>query len=165
MEERIRTGIVDEAIDVEELIEWATNPGTGAVVTFTGTVRDHSPGLREVVAIDYEVFERAARTRLQDLGTRALETFTGVGRIALIHRQGRVALGEGSVWVVVSAAHRAQAFEAATYCIDLLKETVPVWKQELTADGETHPATGTPVADLDSAHREWLERRDSRGVR
>jgi molybdopterin synthase catalytic subunit len=163
--DRLRTDVVDEPVDVDSLIEWATTPGTGAVVTFTGTVRDHSPELTDVVAIDYEVFERAARARLQDLGARALETFAQVGRVALIHRRGHVALGEGSVWVVVSAAHRAEAFEAATYCIDVLKETVPVWKQELTADGDSQPATGTPVADLETAHRQWFDRRGSRSSR
>lgn len=165
MTDRLRIDVVDEPVDVDFLIEWATTPGTGAVVTFTGTVRDHSPRLSDVVAIDYEVFERAARVRLQDLGIRALETFAQVGRVALIHRQGHVALGEGSVWVVVSAAHRAEAFEAATYCIDILKETVPVWKQELTVGGDSQPATGTPVADLETAHGQWFDRRGMRSSR
>jgi molybdopterin synthase catalytic subunit len=163
--DRLRTDVVDEPVDVDSLIEWATTPGTGAVVTFTGTVRDHSPGLSGVVAIEYEVFERAARARLHDLGVRTLETFAQVGRVALIHRQGHVVLGEGSVWVVVSAAHRGEAFEAAAYCIDVLKETVPVWKQEVTAGGDSQPATGTPVADLETAHQQWFDRRGARSPR
>ena len=165
MGDRLRAAVVDEPVEIDSLVEWATTPGTGAVVTFTGTVRDHSLELSNVVAIDYEVFERAARLRLQDLGARALETFGGIGRVALIHRQGHVALGEGSVWVVVSAAHRAEAFEAAAYCIDVLKETMPVWKREMTEGGDTQPATGAPVAELEAAHRQWLDRRGSRSTR
>jgi molybdopterin synthase catalytic subunit len=162
VEDRLRTEVVDEPVDLESLVSWATTPGTGAVVTFTGTVRDHSDGLHAVVAIDYEVFERAARSRLWELGSRALGTFDGLGRVALIHRQGSVALGEGSVWVVVSAAHRGDAFEAATYCIDVLKEALPVWKREVTQDGVSHSAPGTPIADLDAAHQQWLLRRGTR---
>jgi molybdopterin synthase catalytic subunit len=155
----VRVEIVDAPADLDELTSWAVTPSTGAVVSFLGTVRDHSPGLEGVTAIDYEVYEQLCRTRLEDIAERCRHAFPDVVRLALVHRRGVVALGEPSVWVVASAGHRPSAFDAAAYCIDVLKETVPVWKREITADGRRTPAAGTPVVDVTEAHDRWFERR------
>lgn len=117
-------------LPVDEARRWVTLPRTGGVVVFTGVVRDHSQGREGVHALSYEAWEARARSRLADVGEAALRRWSDLGRVALLHRLGDVALGEPTVVVAVSSPHRAEAFDAARFCIDTLKETVPIWKRE-----------------------------------
>ena len=109
---------------------WAVTPSCGAVVSFTGVVRDHSDGRAGVTGLTYEAYEAEATRRLADVATETRRRWPEVGRLVLLHRVGDLELSEPSVVVVASAPHRAEAFEAARFCIDTLKETVPIWKRE-----------------------------------
>lgn len=127
--------VIDGTLSVDRALAWASLPSCGAVVTFSGTVRDHSPGRIGVTALEFEVFAEEAVARLGRVASSAREQWADVGRLVLLHRTGRLVVGDTSVVVVVSTPHRAEAFDAARYCIDTLKRTVPVWKRETWADG------------------------------
>jgi molybdopterin synthase catalytic subunit len=119
-----------DALPVDAATEWATTARSGAVVVFLGVVRDHADGRDGVHALTYEAYEEQAVPRLAEVASAARQQWPVVERIALLHRVGELALSETSVAVVVSAPHRAEAFDAARFCIDTLKETVPIWKRE-----------------------------------
>ncbi len=130
--------VVTETLSVGTLYDWAIRPDCGAVVVFSGTTRDHSvEGSLErtgVQFLEYEAYEPEAIARMQSIAAQARAMWPNLGRIAIVHRIGRVDLGESSVLVVVSAPHRPEAFAAARYAIDALKSSVPIWKHE-TWDG------------------------------
>ena len=111
-------------------MEWATTPDCGGVVCFAGTVRNSSEGRPGVSALTYEAYEEQAVVRLREVADEARRRWPDTVRLVLLHRTGRLELCEASVIVVASSPHRAQAFEAARFCIDTLKETVPIWKRE-----------------------------------
>lgn len=117
-------------IALDEITAWATLPRCGAVVSFSGTVRDHSHRRPNVRTLRYEAYEEYAVDRLHDVAHAARRRWHDLGRVALVHRTGLLAVGETAVVVVTSAPHRAEAFEAAAFCIDTLKATVPLWKFE-----------------------------------
>ena len=127
--------VTDRPLPVDGAIAWATLPSCGALVTFCGVVRDHSDGRPGVTSLEYEVFAEAAVPRLAEVAASARRTWPSIGRLALLHRVGRLDVGETSVLVVASTPHRSEAFESARYCIDTLKRTVPVWKRETWAGG------------------------------
>jgi molybdopterin synthase catalytic subunit len=114
---------------------WAAAATTGAVVCFSGVVREHSDGRSGVTSITYEAYEPEASRRLGQIAAEARRRWPVLVRVAMLHRVGDVVLTEPSVVVVVSAPHRPQAFDAARFCIDTLKETVPIWKREHWAGG------------------------------
>jgi len=118
-----------------ELHEWAVAPDCGAVVVFTGTVRDHADGRDGVVALEYEAWDDAAVEAFARITSRARETMPDVRRIAIHHRTGRLELGEAAVVVAVSSPHRDTAFDAARWIMDAVKHSAPVWKKEHWADG------------------------------
>ncbi len=105
----------------------------GAVAIFDGIVRNHSRG-RRTLYLDYEAYEEMALGQMRQLARQARDRF-GVRQVILIHRLGRLEIGETSVLVVVASAHRAAAFDACRWLIDTLKRTVPIWKKETFADG------------------------------
>lgn len=105
----------------------------GAVVTFEGVVRNHSQG-RTTLHLEYEAYEAMAIRKMEELGNEAKHSFA-IDGIAIVHRLGRLEIGETSVVIVVTAAHRRAAFEACQFAIDRLKQTVPIWKKEYFADG------------------------------
>ena len=107
---------------------WTERPHCGAVVLFTGTVRDHAEGRRGVSTLVYEAYEEEDDSRLASIAAEARRREPTLGRLALLHRVGMLEVGEASVVVVASAPHRAEAFDAARFAIDTLKATVPVWK-------------------------------------
>ena len=121
-------------------------PGCGAVVTFLGTVRDLT-GDEVTVALDYEAYGPMAEKKLAEIETEVRRRWP-VGDVALVHRLGRLDVGEISVAVAVSAPHRAEAFDALRYAVDTLKELVPIWKRENAPDGtgewvhQSAPASG-----------------------
>ena len=122
-------------LPVVEALAWATQPSCGAVVTFTGTVRDHSEGRPGVESLEYETYPEHVDTAMAGVVAEVRHRWPAVGRIAALHRVGRLSLGEVAVVVVVSAPHRAEAFEAARFCIDELKATAPIWKRETWSGG------------------------------
>jgi molybdopterin synthase catalytic subunit len=128
-------GLTAEPLPVGAALDWATLPGCGAVVVFTGTVRDHAEGREEVTHLEYEAYESEVVPTLAAVVVETRRRWPVVARIALLHRVGVVDLGEPSVVVVVSAPHRPEAFDAARFAIDTLKETVPIWKREFWKDG------------------------------
>lgn len=121
-------------IDVSALCERVAGPAFGALATFSGTVRDTFEG-RRVQHLEYEAYEAMALRTLHEIGA-ALHRRFGIGRIAIVHRTGRLAIGETSVAIAVSAAHRRPALEACAAAIDIVKSTVPVWKKEFYEGGE-----------------------------
>ena len=134
--------LTHEPIDHAALTESVRAPHCGAVVTFLGTVRDLT-GERVTVALDYEAYPGMAEKKLAEIEADTRARWP-VGDIALVHRLGRLEIGEVSVAVAVSCPHRADAFAACRHAIDRLKELVPIWKRENWADGTTewvHPGT------------------------
>jgi molybdopterin synthase catalytic subunit len=123
-------------LPVADVYDWSVRPDCGAVVLFSGTVRDHAEGRAGVAHLTYEAYEEQVVPRLDAIAGEIRRRWPDVGRIALLHRTGRLELGTSSVVVSVSAPHRGEAFEAARYGIDTLKATVPIWKQETWADGQ-----------------------------
>jgi molybdopterin synthase catalytic subunit len=125
--------IVRNKIDVAGFVEMLKRPEDGAVAVFEGTVRNHTRG-RRTLYLDYEAYEGMAVKQMDALVSSAVEKFA-IGQARIVHRLGRMEIGETSVLVVVSAAHRAPAFDACRFLIDTLKKTVPIWKKEHFADG------------------------------
>lgn len=125
--------LVRKPIDTPEIVEKLKAPPDGAVVVFEGIVRNHS-GNRATAYLEYEAYEPMAVVKMREIGAQMLEKFSIRG-FAIIHRLGRLEIGETSVLIVASAAHRGAAFDACRYGIDTLKRTVPIWKKEFFADG------------------------------
>jgi molybdopterin synthase catalytic subunit len=126
--------VTEKPIDINELLTFVTRPQTGAVVTFVGTTRDHNDG-RRVVALRYEAYTDMAEKELERVGQEARERWR-IERIAIVHRIGHVDIGESSVAIAASAAHRNDAFEACRFAIEEIKRSVPIWKKELFEGGE-----------------------------
>ncbi len=126
--------VTQKAIDLQELVNFATDPGAGAIVTFIGTARDHNNG-RKVIALEYESYPEMAEKELARLGEEARKRWN-LQRIAIVHRIGPVQISEPSVVIAVSAAHRSDAFEACRFAIEEIKKSVPIWKKELFEGGE-----------------------------
>ena len=139
-----------DELPAAEAMAWATLPSCGGVVCFAGTVRDSSDGRPGVTALTYEAYEEQAVVRLEEVAAEARLRWPDIVRTVLLHRTGRLELTEASVIVVVSAPHRAQAFEAARYCIDTLKETVPIWKAEDWAGGSDWALGEHPIRPVTS---------------
>ena len=128
--------ISPDPIDAAELVKMVSEPGSGAVVTFAGLVRDNNLG-RAVDYLEYEAYPEMAEVKLRQVVSEAREKWPKIRRVAVVHRVGHLALGETAVLVAVGAAHRDDgAFQAARYAIDRIKEIVPIWKKEGWADGE-----------------------------
>jgi molybdopterin synthase catalytic subunit len=139
--------LVREPIDVPALVAHIRAPEDGAIVTFDGFVRNQSHN-RATLYLDYEAYESMALAKMREIGDQLHERHA-IHRVAMVHRLGRLEIGETSVFIAVSAPHRAAAFDACRYAIDTLKRNVPIWKKEyfedgaVWADGELPPA---PVA-------------------
>jgi len=139
-----RAAIVRERIDAETILEKIKRPEDGAAVLFDGVVRNNTRG-RQTLYLDYEAYEEMALNQMEELAEQAIAKF-GVRDVALVHRLGRLELGETSVLIVVASAHRAAAFEACRWLIDTLKRTVPIWKKEYFVDGAVW-ADGEPFPE------------------
>ena len=118
----------------------------GGTVLFIGTVRNNHQG-RRVVGLEYEAYERMAEAKLSEIEDEARKRWP-IKRIAIIHRKGRLKVGDVSVVVAVSSGHRAEAFEASRFAIESLKRTVPIWKREMTAEGMTEWVEGERIEKL-----------------
>jgi molybdopterin synthase catalytic subunit len=141
-------GLTDGPLSVGAVADWAVLPSCGAVVTFTGTARDHSEGRPGVRALAYEAYEEQIEPRFTALADEARRRWPDLGRLALLHRVGPVAIGEASVVVAASAPHRDHAFEAARWCIDSLKATAPIWKRETWEGGESWGLDARDLTEL-----------------
>ena len=131
-----RFEITDGPIDLNELVAQVTLPTTGAVCTFTGTVRGRSAA-HETARLDYEAYTPMAEAKLRQVAREIRERWPKVEGIAIVQRVGRLPVGAFTVLIAVSAGHRTDGvFEAARYGIDRLKEIVPVWKKEIGPHGE-----------------------------
>lgn len=136
--------LIRERIDAEKLVAAAKDGEDGAVVVFDGIVRNNSRG-RKTLHLDYEAYEEMALKQMNQLAAQAREQFS-VRHVSIVHRLGRLEIGETSVLIIVASAHRAAAFDASRWIIDTLKKTVPIWKREtfvdgaVWADGEPFPA-------------------------
>jgi molybdopterin synthase catalytic subunit len=144
-------GLTDLALPTSAALSWSVLPGCGAEVLFSGTVRDHAEGRPGVTELKYEAYQEAGLSRLAAIAAEARRRWDGLGRIALLHRLGPLQVGECSVVVVVSAPHRGVAFEAARWCIDTLKSTVPIWKLETWEGGV---GWGTEASDIATIEEE-----------
>jgi len=123
-----------EPLNRTALIRAVSHPSIGSIVVFEGVVRDNAYG-KQVQYLEYEVYEEMAVEQLRTIITQVQQRW-GVERVAVAHRFGRLEIGEASVLIVVASPHRNEAFEACRYIIDTLKRTVPIWKKEVTTNGE-----------------------------
>jgi MoaE-MoaD fusion protein len=122
-----------DAIQADALVAAAKHGEDGAVLVFDGIVRNNSRG-RQTLYLDYEAYEEMATKQMNELAREAITRFE-VRYVAIVHRLGRLQVGETSVLIIVSSAHRRQAYEASRWLIDTLKKTVPIWKKETFVDG------------------------------
>ena len=134
---------------LEAAVAWANRPHCGAVVMFSGNARDNSPERPEVYELTYEAYEAEAEGRLAAVAHQARERWPDLGRLALLHRTGTLKVGDAAVVVVASAPHRQEAFSAARFCIDALKATVPSWKLERWAGGESWGREAQHLSDIE----------------
>lgn len=134
MQSRILCKIIDQSINMQELADFVADPAAGALATFVGMTRNTNEG-RRVVRLEYECYAGMAEKEMVKIAEEALSRWPIV-KVAMIHRIGRVDIGEASVAIAVSSGHRHAAFEACHYAINQLKETVPIWKKELYEGGE-----------------------------
>ncbi|MBU6281103.1 molybdenum cofactor biosynthesis protein MoaE [bacterium] len=126
--------LTSEPILVDDLVRAAGDPASGALVLFVGTTRDHNQG-RQVERLEYEAYPGMAEREMEKIADEARRRWP-LQKVAIVHRTGVVPVGEASVAIAVSSAHRADAFEAARFAIDRLKEVVPIWKKEFFEGGE-----------------------------
>jgi molybdopterin synthase catalytic subunit len=128
-----RAAIVRERIDTQAVLAEVTRPEDGAAVVFEGVVRNNTRG-RQTMYLEYEAYEAMALQELERLCEKSLAEFR-VREVRIVHRLGRLDIGETSVLIIVASAHRGAAFEACRSLIDTLKRTVPIWKKEFFSDG------------------------------
>jgi molybdopterin synthase catalytic subunit len=140
--------LTDEALPVAVLYDWVLRPDCGAVVVFSGTVRDHAEGRDGVEQLAYEAYEQAVVERFGAIAAEARSRWPTVGRLAIVHRLGPLVVSETAVVVAVSSPHRDEAFDAARFVIDTLKETVPIWKHETWRDGADWGTGAAPIRDV-----------------
>jgi len=139
-----RFELLHSPIDLEATVREVRGDQDGAIVAFDGFVRNESHGRRTQYLV-YEAYESMALTKMKEIGQLIHEKFA-IHRLVILHRLGRLEVGETSVFITVSAPHRAAAFDACRFAIDTLKRTVPIWKKEyfedgaVWADGELPPA-------------------------
>lgn len=128
--------VTTEPLNVQQVHNLVKTPTDGAVVTFDGIVRNNFDG-RAVRCLEYEAYTDMAEKKMAEIAEEMRNKFA-VGDIAMVHRVGRLEIGESSILIAVAAPHRQPAFEACAYGMDRVKEEVPVWKKEFFADGESH---------------------------
>jgi molybdopterin synthase catalytic subunit len=143
--------LVQEPIDAAALVEHVRTGADGAIVTFDGCVRDQSHG-RRTLYLEYEAYESMALAKMSEIAAGLHKKFP-IDRVAISHRLGRLEIGDTSVFIAVSAPHRAAAFDACRYAIDTLKRSVPIWKKEYFEDGAVWADGELPPAPQDTQAR------------
>lgn len=153
--DRSYSSITREKIDTQAVLAKLKHPADGAALVFEGVVRDNTRG-RRTLHLNYEAYEEMALKQMDALAEQALQQFP-IRAVAIVHRLGRLEIGEVSVLIVVASAHRAAAFDACRWLIDTLKRTVPIWKKEYFQDGAVW-ADGEPFPEgiprLEGSHSE-----------
>ena len=134
MNQHIEIILSDKTLNEQACSDFVKNDESGGIVTFVGTVRNQTKGKR-VLRLDFEAYEPMAVSEMRKIAEQAVEKFS-LKKIAIYHRVGNLEIGEVPVVIAASAAHRGAAFDACEYAIDMLKETVPIWKKEIFEDGE-----------------------------
>jgi molybdopterin synthase catalytic subunit len=130
-----------EPLHLDEVVGFVADPSAGGICTFSGTVRDHS-AQGAVTGLTYEAWTDEAERRLRAIADEAASRWALCG-VAIVHRFGNLGVGESSVVIAVSSAHRAEAFEACRHVIERLKQDVPIWKKESLTSGEAHWVMGS----------------------
>jgi molybdopterin synthase catalytic subunit len=143
--------LVHNPIDADGLIRHVRTGGDGAIVTFDGCVRNQSHG-RRTLYLDYEAYESMALAKMREIAAEVHAKFP-IDRVAIAHRLGRLEIGETSVFIAVSAPHRAAAFDACRFAIDTLKRSVPIWKKEYFEDGAVWADGELPPVPQDTQSR------------
>lgn len=142
-------GLTEDALPIGDIYSWTVRPDCGAVVLFSGTIRNHAEGRDGVEHLTYEAYAEQVSPRFEAIGDELRRRWPEVGRVCLVHRVGRLEIGESSVVAAVSSPHRPTAFEAARFAIDALKESAPIWKYEVWSDGADW---GTGANEIRDAH-------------
>ena len=127
--------VTRDVLSVDEVVASVTDAAVGAVVTFVGVVRGTSEG-RQVRYLEYEAYPEMAERTLAQIGEEVRARWPEILRVAIVHRVGRLEIGETAVVIALAAAHRPGVFDALRFAIDRLKEIVPIWKKEVWIDGE-----------------------------
>lgn len=138
--------VTDKPINLQELVDFVSDPEAGAIATFIGTTRNNNEG-RKVVALDYEAYPEMAEKELTRIGEEAAKKWP-ICKMAIMHRIGPVQITQASVMIAVSSAHREAAFAASRFAIEEIKRIVPIWKKEVFEGGEVWigTQTGQPFA-------------------
>lgn len=144
----IRVGVSSRPLAPDEILDSVTSEGDGAVLLFTGTVRNHNRD-RPVVTLTYEAYRDMAEAELERIASEALERFD-VSRVAAVHRTGSLQPGEASVAIAIAAPHRDACYEASRYMIEELKGRLPIWKRETYADGSSRWLGGERPPELEA---------------
>ena len=126
--------VTNEDFSVDEVLNGLRSREMGALVTFVGVVRGHSDG-RDVDRIEIQVYEEMAKSQLEAIREEALERY-GVEEIAIVHRYGSLRVSENIMMIAVGAGHRPEGFDACRYVLERIKESVPIWKKEITPKGD-----------------------------
>lgn len=126
--------ITPEPISVDQVVGTLVDPAVGAIATFVGVVRGLT-GARETLYLEYEAYPEMAERTLAQVGGEVQAHWPEIRQVAIVHRTGRLEIGETAVVIALSAAHRRQVFDALHYAIDRIKQIVPIWKKEVWADG------------------------------
>ena len=146
--ERLWVGLTRSPLSLERAADWVARADCGATVVFSGTVRDHADGRPGVSELEYEAYESQVEPRLARIAQSACADWAEVGRVVIWHRIGTLSVGESSIVVAASAAHRSEAFDAARFCIDTVKTSVPIWKRERWDGGEDWGLDAHDVAEV-----------------
>lgn len=141
--------LIRQPISITKLMRYVRASSDGAVVGFDGCVRDNSNG-RRTLYLEYEAYEAMALAKMKEIAADLRQKFA-VGRVAMVHRLGRLEIGEASVFIAVAAPHRAAAFDACRYAIDTLKREVPIWKKEFFEDGAVWAEGELPPVPAETA--------------
>ncbi|MBM4264381.1 MAG: molybdenum cofactor biosynthesis protein MoaE [Deltaproteobacteria bacterium] len=138
--------VIDKPINLQELVDYVSDPEAGAIATFIGTTRNNNEG-RKVIALDYEAYPEMAEKELARIGEEAAKKWQ-ICKMAIVHRIGPVQITQASVMIAVSSAHREAAFAASRFAIEEIKRIVPIWKKEVFEGGEVWigTQTGQPFA-------------------
>ena len=143
--------LTTDELQVGAIYDWCLQDDCGAIVVFSGTVRDHSEHRTVVSLLEYEAYEEQVEPRLGLIVDEMRACWPDVRRVALLHRIGSLSLKESSVVVAVSSPHRPEAFEAARFGIDTLKKTIPIWKREVWDGGDDWGLASQEISDVPSA--------------
>jgi molybdopterin synthase catalytic subunit len=139
--------LTEDSLPVGAIYEWCVQPQCGAIVVFSGVVRDHAEHRTGVTLIEYEAYESQVVPRLEGIVAELRRRWPDAGKVAILHRVGGLALGESSVVVGVSTPHRGSAFDACQFGIDSLKATVPIWKREFWDGGSDWGLAATDITE------------------